>query len=167
MKGQGYDDEIKEKILAELASGTSLCALSRKYDIAKSTISGWKKALNNPGNEDKLDQFEQLRTKKKREFVEKAWSNIEAGNKLIQRRFERALDNEDAIDSLLSEIMSLPNTELSTEQKKALAKKLSNIRLDDVGKIAITLGTLYDKQALANKEPTNIEGQVKKFEDFD
>ena len=47
--------------------------------------------------------------------------------------------------------------------------KLAKIKVEDVKSLATVLGTLYDKQALANKEATAIvEGSitVKKFEDF-
>nr|DAI27434.1 MAG TPA: hypothetical protein [Caudoviricetes sp.] len=46
---------------------------------------------------------------------------------------------------------------------------MSAIKIESVKELAVVLGTLYDKQALANKEATAIvEGNiaVKKFEDF-
>lgn len=83
------------------------------------------------------------------------------------RRFRRALESEDKLDALEKELMTLPNTDLSTEQKKALARKLAVIKVEDVGKLTTALGTLYDKQALASNEATSREEQIiKKFEDF-
>lgn len=166
MQGKGFGDNVKEMVLAELASGTSVSDLARKYKIAKSTISGWKKELHKLGNEQKLNEFEQLRTEKKQEFIKGAWENIEMGNQLIQRRFKRALEHEDKIDDLLQEIMSLPNIDLSTDQRKALAKKLSAIKVEDVSKITTAIGTLYDKQAVANNENTAKTEHVVTIEDF-
>lgn len=166
MQGKGFGDNVKEKVLAELASGNSVSDLARKYHIAKSTISGWKKELHNPGNEQKLNKFEQLRTKKKQEFIEDAWDNISMGNKLIQRRFKRALENEDKLDDLLKEIMSLSYTDLTTDQRKSLASKLSAIKVEDVSKITTAIGTLYDKQAVANNEPTAKTDHNVTIEDF-
>lgn len=63
--------------------------------------------------------------------------------------------------------MSLPNTELSTERKKALARQLASIKVEDIGKLTVALATLYDKQALANGEATSREEQILKgFEDY-
>ena len=58
---------------------------------------------------------------------------------------------------------------ITDSQRRALYKKLESIKIEDIGKLAVVLGTIYDKQALANKEATSIiDGSiaVKKFEDF-
>ena len=52
---------------------------------------------------------------------------------------------------------------------RSLYSKISAIKIENVRELSTVLGTLYDKQALANKEATAIvEGdiKVKKFEDF-
>lgn len=122
----------------------------------------------------KLKKFEdesliELRKKKKAEFVDDAWGLIGKIRTLLERRLDRALDSEDVLDELVEEITQLDHKQLTDSQRKALYLKMSSIKIESVKELAVVLGTLYDKQALANKEATAIvEGNiaVKKFEDF-
>lgn len=111
----------------------------------------------------------ELRKKKKAEFVDDAWGLIGKIRSLLERRLDRALDSEDVLDELVEEITQLDHKQLTDSQRKALYLKMSSIKIESVKELAVVLGTLYDKQALANKEATAIvEGNiaVKKFEDF-
>ncbi len=111
----------------------------------------------------------ELRKKKKEEFVEDAWGLIGKIRSLLERRLDRALDSENVLDELVEEITKLDHKQLTDSQRKALYCKMSAIKIESVKELAVVLGTLYDKQALANKEATAIvEGNiaVKKFEDF-
>lgn len=111
----------------------------------------------------------ELRKKKKAEFVDDAWGLIGKIRTLLERRLDRALDSEDVLDELVEEIAQLDHKQLTDSQRKALYLKMSSIKIESVKELAVVLGTLYDKQALANKEATAIvEGNiaVKKFEDF-
>lgn len=111
----------------------------------------------------------ELRKKKKAEFVDDAWGLIGKIRTLLERRLDRALDSEDVLDELVEEITQLDHKQLTDSQRKALYLKMSSIKIESVKELAVVLGTLYDKQALANKEATAIvEGNiaVKKFEDF-
>lgn len=109
-----------------------------------------------------------LRKKKKEEFVESAWTLIGQCETLIGRRIARALESENAIDELLNEILMLDRKDLTEPQRKSLYSKISAIKIENVKELAIVLGTLYDKQALANKEPTTIADNniLLKFEDL-
>ncbi len=109
-----------------------------------------------------------LRKKKKEEFVENAWTLIGQCETLIGRRIARALESENAIDELLNEILMLDRKDLTEPQRKSLYSKISAIKIENVKELAIVLGTLYDKQALANKEPTTIADNniTLKFEDL-
>lgn len=111
----------------------------------------------------------ELRKKKKAEFVDDAWGLIGKIRTLLERRLDRALDSEDVLDELVEEITKIDHKQLTDSQRKALYLKMSSIKIESVKELAVVLGTLYDKQALANKEATAIvEGNiaVKKFEDF-
>ena len=82
---------------------------------------------------------------------------------------DRAIESEDELDRLVEEICRLDNKDLTNEQRKALYSRIKSLKLEQAKELAVVLGTLYDKQALANKEATAIvEGNitVKKFEDF-
>lgn len=115
------------------------------------------------------DNIAKLRQKKKEDFINDAWKLIDLSKGVLEKRLTRAMDNEEALDELVEEISKLDYKTLTSQQRQALYMKLAKIKVDDVKSLATVLGTLYDKQALANKEATAIvEGSitVKKFEDF-
>lgn len=164
MQGSKYGDEIKEKAYALFMTGNNVSFVSKQLDIPYSTAKGWKYDL-----EKKDDKFTKLRDKKKEEFVEGSWKIINLAKTLLERRLARAISSEDELDELVAEITELDYKELTDSQRKGLFAKVAAIKVEDVGKIATVLGTLYDKQALANKEATAVvEGNitVKKFEDY-
>ena len=102
--------------------------------------------------------------KKKKEFVALSWKSIEMASIIMQRRLARAVLKEEMLDELLAEAQK----EESADKRKQFAKNIASMKLDDISKLSITLGTLYDKQALAGGEFVNSgENTIKKFEDFD
>lgn len=153
-RGKKFNDDIKEKALAMLATNNNLAEVAKQLNIHENTLRSWR---DNPKN----DEFVELRAKKKREFVEKSWKIIEDAQKLLGRRIKRALVSEDDIDTLVKEITELDYEDLSKEQRQALYRKISAIKIDDVGRLATVLGTIYDKQALASNDSTvNIGGET-------
>lgn len=113
--------------------------------------------------------LERLRNENKKKFVNDAWRLIDKTKTLLERRLDRAIESEDELDRLVEEICRLDNKDLTNEQRKALYSRIKSLKLEQAKELAVVLGTLYDKQALANKEATAIvEGNitVKKFEDF-
>jgi len=155
MRGQKHNEGLKEKALALLATNNSLTEVSKQLHVSVSTLQTWR----NKHQDDA--EFVNLRKKKKEEFVNNAWVVIENAQELLKRRLERALNSEDEIDQIVEEINQLEDKELTQEQRKALYRRISAIKVEDVGKIATVLGTLYDKQALVNNEPTGrVEVQL-------
>lgn len=92
----------------------------------------------------------------KKKFSKDSWKNIEKAQEIINRRLDRALKQEAVLDEIVDIVLGADSEDLSEEQKKSILHKLRKIRLDDVRDIAVVIGTLYDKQALANDEATNI-----------
>ena len=164
-RGKKFNDDIKEKALALLATNNNAKFVADKLGLKYTTVKTWEKKFleqSNTGNVPQDKDLVALRKKKKAEFVDNAWEIIEKTQSLLMKRIERALDSEDEIDQLLEEILLLDNKNLSQEQRKALYRKISTIKVEDVGKIATVLGTIYDKQALASNEPTSrVEGSLK------
>lgn len=169
-RGKKFNDDIKEKALALLATNNNAQVVADTLGLKYTTVKTWEKKLLKDAQDkenSKANDFVELRNKKKKEFVDEAWKIIGHAQQLLARRLERALLSETEIDNLVDEIMQLDYQDLNQEQRKALYKKVAAIKVEDVGKIATVLGTIYDKQALANGEATSIEEQVvKKFEDF-
>ncbi len=170
-QGKKYNDDIKEKAFALLACNNNAMDVAKQLGIKYTTIKTWEKKYLEKSKElaekrakggDSYEvtksesefDLERLRNENKKKFVDDAWRLIDKTKTLLERRLDRAIESEDELDKLVEEISRLDNKELKLEQAKELA---------------VVLGTLYDKQALANKEATAIvEGNVtiKKFEDF-
>lgn len=190
-KGKKYNDDIKEKAFALLACNNNAQVVADKLGLPYTTVKTWEKNWIRQAQErearqedetegtptksvTKSTRFEdesliELRKKKKEEFVEDAWGLIGKIRSLLERRLDRALDSENVLDELVEEITKLDHKQLTDSQRKALYCKMYAIKIESVKELAVVLGTLYDKQALANKEATSIvEGNiaVKKFEDF-
>lgn len=168
-KGQKYNDDIKEKAIALLTVNNSVSYVARELGLPRSTVKSWKEAFDKEAEEGGEDTIAKLRQKKKEDFINDAWKLIDLSKGVLEKRLTRARDNEEALDELVDEICKLDYKTLTSQQRQALYMKLAKIKVEDVKSLATVLGTLYDKQALANKEATAIvEGSitVKKFEDL-
>lgn len=109
----------------------------------------------------------ELRNQKKAEFVNRAWGMLERTQILLERRIVRAEQNEAAIDKIVKLIEQKGATDgLNQTERNALYRELSELKLESAKSLAVLLGTLYDKQALAAKEPTVNVGGAIKFEDL-
>lgn len=160
-RGQKYGEEIKERAYALADCGNSMSAISKELGVPRTTIKGW---LNRKEITPDIDR-DAVRQRNKERFVDDAWRSIHAGNAILNRRLERALNQEKEMDHLLEDFLTGAG-ELTQEQRRELLKRFSALKVEDIGKIAITLGTLYDKQALIAKEATGIIELEKRFEDF-
>jgi len=166
-----YTDLDRIKALELLAMGHTLSDVHRTLGIPISTIKGWRdeKTLGAKAVIKELDTSELagVRKLKKQEFVNCAWNIIGMANKLLSRRLTRSVEQEDAIDALLAlaeeEILSIEGitpSEINSKMKK-IHMQIAELRLEDITKLSTTLGTLYDKQALASNEATqNINATV-------
>lgn len=92
-----------------------------------------------------------------------------------KKEFERLSDEDDVIAKLrqvkkadfITRAWQAVNMS-QTLLERALNEMLEGKRKIDEDKLIRIIGTLYDKQALASCEPTEIvEGAVKRFEDFE
>lgn len=168
-RGQKYNDDLKEKAFALLAVNNSVSLVAKELGLPRSTVKTWKEIYDKEAEASGEPTIANLRQENKKRFVDDAWRLIDKTKTLLERRLDRALTNEDELDELLDEICKLDNKELTNEQRKALYSKIKTLKLEQTKELAVVLGTLYDKQALANKEATAIiDGNItyKKFEDF-
>lgn len=189
-RGKVIGKELQAQIFALLAQGKSVSDVAREVDLSRSTVQGWEErfvkkseeiakreakpveeAAAEPDdevtNEPELDLVK-ARELSKKQFVEKAWGLINKSQTLIERRLDRAIDSENELDLILDEVMRLDHKELTDNERKAFAKRIMLLKVENIKDLAVVLGTIYDKQALANKEPTTIiDGKVKKFEEWE
>ena len=168
-----YSEEFKEQAYAMLATN-SLCYVSKMLNVPKGTLSGWKQERDAKAIEQGTDTIEQLRTKKKEEFVNKAWGIIDDALEVAKTRIARAKGIENNVDIVAEALKQ--NAKMIEQQSgigwyalQNLIKDLKETKNFKLSEITTLVGTLYDKQALANKEATSrVEGEVvvKKFEDM-
>ncbi len=168
-QGKRYSDEIKEKALALLAVyDNNALKVAKELGLPYSSVANWKYDKKKEEELGKSEQeLEQLRQDNKKQFINNAWDIISKAQNLLERRLNRAIECEDEIDRLIDELIE--DDDLGEQQRKAILSKLKSLKLEDTRELSTVLGTLYDKQALANKEATSIvEGNigVKKFEDL-
>ena len=149
-QGKKYNDDIKERAFALLACNNSVAEVARALNLPYSTVKTWKNNYlakseelaqkeENGEHSDELD-LAKLRKAKKEELIRNAWRIIGKSQMLIERRIDKAIDNPDD-----------PECEMGVRE------------------LSTVLGTLYDKQALASKEATEIvEGEIAvvRFEDL-
>ncbi len=146
-RGQKYNNEIKEKAMALLATIDNLEEVERQTGIPKSTLGTWKK------QKEKDEEFERLRTEKKKQFVKDAWRSIEKAIKLGERRLDRALNHEKELDDLIDDIST--DGDVAAQTKQALISKIRTLQIQTVKDISTFVGIMYDKAALANGEASN------------
>lgn len=154
-----YGDREKELAFALYAVSGNISEVAEKMNIPRTTVSGWLKNAS-------PDELEGIRRKQKENFIAEAWEIIGNAQNLIRRRIGRAVKSEDAIDELVFAVEQTPDAELSRDDKKALIKKLRLISCEDISKVAVVMGAMYDKAALASKEATAILGGSLRLEDF-
>ena len=168
-QGQKLDEKTVELIRTYLAAGCSEAETARKMGLPKSTVHSWKKRFEReaPPKGENEQSFAQLRTQNKEKFIDDAWEIVSAAQRRIKHALERAERMEEQIENAIVLLGSMGGT-MSKEEIKAAFAVLTEAKLMDVGKLASVMGVMYDKRALAAKEPTEIvDGSVEmRFEDF-
>ena len=153
-RGSKYTDEQKEQALVMLTT-MSVKAVSENLNIPENTLRDWKK------NAEKTNpEFVELRNEKKKQFVEKAWNIMEKANQLLERKLDRALTKEKELDDALDELYEETDFEKKKDREKYLrvARKVDALKMENIGQLSTVIGTMYDKQALINKEATVNHG---------
>lgn len=191
-----YTKKQKTEAVKRLKAGESASAVSRDLNIPRTTLIGWKVEKNAGAGARKKTQArakeksdsstgegiasaqdsckdnggeiatDKEQTEKKKNFSKQSWENIEKAQELIQRRLDRALDYEAALDEIVDMVVNTSEKDMSYVEKQALLAKLKKVKLTDIRDIVVMIGTLYDKQALANNEVNEKIGiaQDKPFE---
>lgn len=153
-QGKKYNDDVKEKAFALLACNNSVAEVARALKLPYTTVKTWKykylakseelaqRAKNGDTDDTDNDELDlaKLRQQEKEKLVRNAWRIIGKSQQLIERRIDKALDNPND-----------PECEMGVRE------------------LSTVLGTLYDKQALACKDATEVvEGTVamRRFEDL-
>ena len=179
-----YNDDIKEKAFALLAVNNNVQYVADKLKLPYTTVKTWEKKFlaqakksGQEGGESSdsiTNSLVEVRNKKKEEFVNNAWKLIGDSLEVAQKRITRAKDLEDNIDIVAEAIKKNAGkieeeTGIGWFDLLNLIRELQALKTPKISELSTLIGTIYDKQALANKEATAIiDGQLnfKKFEDF-
>ena len=145
-RGVKTDSQMEANIMASYALTNSYNATAKELGISDTTVKSVIKR-----NE---EEFGKVKEQKKELFQEKANNIIEKQLKLLDRRVNNALENEDAVDEIIEMIWNQDKKELNETQKKAIVRKISKMQLNSLSEITTSLGTLYDKMRLAKGEST-------------
>ena len=179
MKGQRISEKQIEIMRAYLAAGSSLAETARKMGLPKSTVATWKKrfesedvhsderARTEKGAGARVGDgrtFEELRTFNRERFIEEAGDIVVATQELIRYNLQRAYEQREKIDKVI-DLLAERGAVLTDKELRSVLRTLLELKVPDIGKLSSVMGTMYDKRALANGEPTeNVS--VTKFEDM-
>lgn len=131
-RGKKLDDKLREEIRAYLASCGNIRETARKFGVSTSTVRKIR--------DEKKDEFAQLRTQKKMEYIEKAWAIINlyiervADPELIKKT--NARDSAVVIGTLWDKInkekeLELKREELEMKREELALKKLELERAEE------------------------------------
>ena len=163
MQGSKYGSEIREKAYALLSVNDNVSQVARELNLSFSTVNQWKKKFISEGllvdKEESLKELAKLREEQKKNFVERAWGILGNIQTLMERRVARAVNHENELDKMIEVIQG---EDLPDVTKAKIIGKLRDAKMEDARSLAVLFGTLYDKQALASNDATNIvDGGVK------
>lgn len=171
MRGQKHTDETRIKAI-ELLSVYSVAEVARQLGIPETTVRTWANGETIASKND-AEQLVELRNKRKQEFANDAWDIIDLAKKVMKRRLSRALTQESELDELLDTAIGEIENGFGTEKQKSkqiqsVSGKIQALKLEDLKELSVALGTIYDKQALANNENTVNAGiKITLGEDLD
>lgn len=148
-RGQKTPEETVYKVMASYAVTNNYSETARQLQLPTATVRSIVKAKEND------EQFIKLQEEKKLEFSKAASDIIDKGLLLLNRRFDRAIEQEEMLDMFIDEIATTNKVQLSAQEKTVLITKLRGLQLHDVKAITTAIGTLFDKKALADGQPTN------------
>ena len=144
------------QIMASWAQTNNFRESARQLDMPEATV---RKIVKE--NKDK-EEFVKLCAEKKEEFSKQADEIIKKGLTLLNRRFDRAINQEGELDILIDEIFATNKCEISQDEKTKLVTKIKALQLQDVKAITTAIGTLFDKKALSEGKATeNVKVEVK------
>lgn len=85
-RGQQLSDELKENIIAALASNNNVREIARQFKVSPASVMKYRDV--------KPDEFEQLRTDKKTQMIEKIWLSLEDAAELGHSMIVEAKNKE-------------------------------------------------------------------------
>jgi len=148
-KGKKTDNETIYKIMISMFSTNNFNETARQLNIPVKTVEKIYKE-----NKEK-EEFTKLCIQKKEEFTETATRIINKGTALMEQRIDLATEHENELEEIIEEIWMTDKKEMNETKKKALIAKIAGMQLYSLKELAVAIGTMYDKRALAKGESTS------------
>lgn len=148
MRGKKTPPETIYAIMAVWSITDNYAETAKRLNIPEKTVE--KLVKENKGKE----EFAELCGNVRKDFVSKATGIIDKAVTLLDKRFDRALEEEDELDALIEEIWNADKEEMTRDEKNKLYNKIRSLQLYDIKAVSSTLSTLYEKRALALGEST-------------
>ena len=145
-RGKKTSYEDMQRMFISYAQTGNFAETAKKLGFSANTVKGV--ILK---NKDK-NEFANLLNKNKKAFADKATTIIDKGLNLIERRLDRAIEHEEALDEIIYEIER--DSELSEKTKISAIRKIRELQLQSAKDLAVLVGTMYDKRALSQDEST-------------
>lgn len=148
MKGKKTDNETIYEIMLSVFSTNNFSETARQLKIPVTTVEKIYK-----DNKDK-EEFVKLWNEKKEEFAQTATRIINKATNLMEKRIDLANEHEDELEELIEEIWKTDKKDMNETKKKALVSKIAGMQLYSIKELAVAVGTMFDKRALAKGEST-------------
>ncbi|MEX0975051.1 MAG: hypothetical protein WD024_06885 [Bacillota bacterium] len=148
-----YTDDQKERAIAVFTTCGNLSRTSRETGVPISTLKGWLA-------EQPQEEVAKARLDAKTRFIGQAWDTVLRGIQVGDTVMSFALENKGRIDEAVKAVLK---SDFELDQKADLVHVLASLTKFSMKDLAIYIGTVYDKIALATGKPTGInrlEGQV-------
>ena len=158
-KGKKMDNQMIANIITSYTLTSNYNATARELGISANTV----KNIINKQKKENPEEYAKVCEEKKEEFSDKASVIIDKALELLNRRYDKALKNENELEELIDIVMNADEKEedMTYKEKLAIAKKIGRIELNGLSEITTSMGTLYDKMRLAKGESTsNINANV-------
>lgn len=147
-RGKKTDNETIYKIMISMFTTNNFAETAKQLELAPTTVEKIYKE-----NKDK-EEFVELCGEKKKEFAETATRIINKATNLMEKRIDLADQHEDELEEIIDEIWLTDKKEMNETKKKALVSKIAGMQLYSLKELAVAIGTMYDKRALAKGEST-------------
>lgn len=156
-RGKKMDKQMIANIITSYTLTNNYNATAKELGISANTV----KNIINKQKEENPEEYAKVCKEKKEEFSTKASKIIDKALELLERRYDKALNNEEELEELITEASLMDKDDLSYQEKLAIIRKIGKIELNSLSEITTSMGTLYDKMRLAKGESTsNISASV-------
>lgn len=161
------DEAIKERALALLATNLPATRVAEMLNLKVGTVRTWKKvavdkekAIERGEIQDDAElKVNATRLENKKNFVNNAWNLINESMEVAHKRISRLNKFEENVDIVANAIKKnadkiCTDVGIGYFDLVNLIKELQSLKGVKVGELSTLIGTMYDKQALANGEAT-------------